>query len=325
MEYNQTAAFDKQQPETETAGMRFMIKRFLKYVEIMTKITSTFTFLLTIAFLLYQKQTINWKLTLLFFAGMFMFDLTTTAINNYIDSKDNHQTLQFNRRTALIIIYVMFVVSTVLGLYLAYLTDIVVLIVGGLCFLCGVFYTYGPVPISRTPLGELLSGLFYGLMIPFILVYINTPAGTYLTLNVNFETISLNLSVWPFISLFILSIIPFSVTANIMLANNTCDLEKDIAVRRHTLPYYIGKKKALYLFAGLYYLTYLAVAAMVVLKILHPICLLSLISIIPVQANIRTFFAKQEKESTFLCAIKNFIIIMSTNTIMIFISVLLTL
>ena len=313
-----------QQPDMKWQVYWFMVKRFLKYVEIMTKITSTFTFLLTIAFLLYQKETINWKLTLLFFAGMFMFDLTTTAINNYIDTKNNHQTLQFKRRTALIIIYVLFAVSTALGLYLTYLTDIVVLIVGALCFLCGVFYTYGPVPISRTPLGELLSGLFYGVLIPFIMVYINTPAGTYLRLNVNFETISLNLRVWPLISLFMLSLIPFCVTANIMLANNICDLEKDIAVRRHTLPYYIGRK-ALYLFAGLYYLTYMAVVAMVVLKILHPVCLLSLLSIIPVQKNINTFFARQEKDTTFLCAIKNFIIIMAANILMIFISVLLTL
>jgi len=298
-----------------------MIKRFLKYVEIMTKITSTFTFLLTIAYLLYQKQTINWGLSILFFAGMFLFDLTTTAINNYIDSKNNHQTLQFDRRTALIIIYVLFGISTILGLTLAFLTDIVVLLVGGLCFLCGVFYTYGPVPISRMPLGEVFSGFFYGVLIPFIMVYINTPSGTYLSLNVNFETINLSINVWPFVSLFLLSVIPFSVTANIMLANNICDLEKDIEVKRHTLPYYIGRK-ALYLFAGLYYLTYAAVVAMVVLKRLHPICLLSLISLIPVQKNINQFFKKQEKETTFICAIKNFIIIMSANILMIFISAL---
>lgn len=301
-----------------------MIQRFLKYVEIMTKITSTFTFLLTIAFLLYQKETINWGLTLLFFAGMFMFDLTTTAINNYIDTKNNHQTLQFKRRTALIIIYVLFAISTALGLYLAYLTDIVVLITGGLCFLCGVFYTYGPVPISRTPLGELLSGFFYGMLIPFILVYINTPAGTYLTFELSLSELNLRVNIWPFIALFLLSIIPFATTANIMLANNICDLEKDIAVKRHTLPYYIGRK-ALYLFAALYYSTYVTVIAMVVTGILHPVCLLSLLTLIPVQANINTFFKKQEKESTFICAIKNFIIINGANTLMVFTGVLLTL
>jgi 1,4-dihydroxy-2-naphthoate octaprenyltransferase len=199
----------------------------------------------------------------------------------------------------------------------------VILLVGGLCFLCGVFYTYGPVPISRQPLGEVLSGLFYGLLIPFILLYINSPTGTYLTLNVNFQTISLDLKVWPIITLLLLSVVPFSTTANIMLANNICDLEKDILVKRHTLPYYIGKK-ALYLFAGLYYLTYAAVIAMAALKILHPICLLSLVTIIPVQKNINEFFKKQEKATTFLCAIKNFIIIMGANSLMIFISALIS-
>jgi 1,4-dihydroxy-2-naphthoate octaprenyltransferase len=299
--------------------VKAVIKRFLNYVEIMTKITSTFAFLITIALLTYQKQPIKWGLTLLFFAAMFLFDLTTTAINNYIDTKNDHQTLQFSRKTALIIIYVLFGISSVLGLYLAYRTDIIILLVGGICFLGGVFYTYGPVPISRQPLGELISGIFYGLLIPFIILYINMPVGTFLSLNVNSVTISLQLQIVPLLSLLLFSVAPFSTTANIMLANNICDLEKDIAVKRHTLPYYIGRK-ALCLFAGLYYLTYLATILMVILKILSPICLLSLVTIIPVQKNIKTFFKKQEKEITFLMAIENYVIIMGVNSMVIFIS-----
>jgi 1,4-dihydroxy-2-naphthoate octaprenyltransferase len=299
-----------------------MLKRFLNYVEIRTKITSTFTFLLTLALLVYKKQAIHWGLTLLFFGAMFLFDLTTTAINNYIDTKNNSQKLQFKRRTALNIIYVLFGISTALGLYLAYLTGIVILIAGGICFLCGVFYTYGPVPISRQPLGEFLSGLFYGLLIPFIILYINEPAGYFLSLNVNFKTISLVLENRPILVLLLFSVIPFCTTANIMLANNICDLEKDITVKRHTLPYYIGVKKALYLYAGLYYLTYAATAAMVLFKILPPICLVTLLTIIPVQKNIKRFFKKQEKETTFIMAIRNFILIMGANTVMIFISAL---
>ncbi len=274
---------------------------------------------MTIALLLYKKQTINWGLTLLFFAAMFLFDLTTTAINNYIDTKNNHQILQFNRKIALIIIYVLFGISAALGLYLAFLTDIVILLIGGICFLCGVFYTYGPVPISRQPMGEVLSGIFYGLMIPFIILYMNMPTGTFLTLNVNFQTIFLQLHNGPLLSLLLFSIIPFCTTANIMLANNICDLEKDIAVKRHTLPYYIGKN-ALYLHAGLYYLTYVATIAMVAFKILSPICLLSLVTIVIVQKNINAFFKKQDKATTFILAIKNFIAIMGINSLMIFIS-----
>ena len=296
-----------------------MVKRFLGYVEIMTKITSTFAFLITIAFLLYQKQAVNWGLTLLFFASMFLFDLTTTAINNYIDTKNNHQTLQFGRKPALVIIYVLFGLSATLGLWLAYQTDFVILLIGGICFLCGVFYTYGPLPISRMPLGELLSGFFYGVLIPFILLYINSPTGTYLSLNVNLKTISLDLQILPIITLLLLSIAPFCTTANIMLANNICDLEKDIVVKRHTLPYYIGKK-ALYLFAFLYYLTYVATIVMVVFGMLHPICLLSLATIIPVQKNINIFFKNQDKTLTFICAIKNYIIIMGVNSALILLS-----
>ncbi len=296
-----------------------MFTRFLQYTEIKTKITSTFTFAMTIAFLLYKEQTINWKLTLVFFTAMLLFDLTTTAINNYIDTKTNNQSLGFQRRTALLIIYCLFGVSTALGLYLAYLSDIVVLLAGGVCFVCGVLYTYGPLPISRQPLGEIFSGFFYGVMIPFILMYINMPQGSFLSYHFSLDTIALELKVIPFFTLILFSVIPFCVTANIMLANNICDIENDILVKRYTLPYYIGRK-ALWLFAGLYYLTYAVTVLMVILRILSPICLLSLLSIFFVQKNIRRFFNRQEKAETFLCSIKNFMLIMSFLTVAIAIS-----
>jgi len=296
-----------------------VINRFLDYVEIKTKITSIFAFLITIAFLFYKGQQINWKLTFIFFIAMFIFDLTTTAINNYIDTKTNNQTLQFKRRIALIIIYILFAISASFGLYLAYLTDFVILLLGGLCFLCGVFYTYGPIPLSRQPLGEIFSGIFYGLLIPFIIMYINMPQGTFLSLNLNTEIISLEIKIRPIITILLFSIAPICTTANIMLANNICDLEKDVLVKRYTLPYYLGNK-ALYLFALIYYVTYIATIIMVQLKILSPICLISLLTIFIVQKNISLFFIKQDKRATFILAIKNYIIIMGTNTLIILIS-----
>ena len=298
-----------------------MIKKFLSYVEIMTKITSLFPFLMTIAFLVFSKQAINWKLTLIFFASMFLIDLTTTAINNYVDTKTNHQTLQFKRGVALTIIYVMLILSVGLGIYLAFLTDAVVLILGILSFMCGILYTYGPIPISRQPLGEIFSGLFQGFLIPFLLLYINMPQGTYVNLALSSGTIRLDMNIVPIVSAILLSVAPVCATANIMLANNICDLEKDIVVKRFTLPYYLGTK-SLYLFASLYYLTYLATILMVILKILHPITLLSLLSIIIVHRNIKTFFKKQDKATTFVLSVKNYIIILGANTLMIFISAL---
>jgi len=268
----------------------------------------------------YSDQPINWKLTGIFFAAMFLFDLTTTAINNYIDTKTNTQTLQFKRGTALALILVMLAVSVLLGLYLVALTDIIVLLLGGLCFLCGILYTYGPVPISRQPMGELLSGIFYGFFIPFILLYVNMPKGTFLTLEWDLKTISIDFQVFPLFTAALLSLIPICTTANIMLANNICDLEQDVLVKRHTLPYYLGIRKSLYLFAALYYGTYLAIGIMTVFGILSPICLVSLISLMPVQKNINEFFRTQDKGSTFMTSIKNYVVIMGTNTALIFLS-----
>ncbi len=297
-----------------------MILKLLNYTEIKTKITSIFAFLMTIAYIFYLDKPINWKLTLIFFVSMFVFDLTTTAINNYIDTKTNHQTLDFKRSTALIIIYVLFMVSAGFGLYLAYLTDVVVLLLGGVCFICGVFYTFGPVPISRQPLGEVFSGLFYGLLIPFLLLYINMPEGTYLTLKPGLDLISLDMRVMPLVTVILLSVAPICTTANIMLANNICDVDKDISVMRYTLPYYLGNKPSLYLFAALYYIPYAAVIVMVAAGMLSPICLTALVTLIFVQKNISAFFKLQDKGKTFICSIKNYVIIMASITLVIFIS-----
>ncbi len=299
-----------------------MFKRYLNYIEISTKITSVFAFIITISYLFSIGQKINTDKTIIFFAAMFIFDMTATAINNYEDTKKNGQPLQFNRNIALLIIIIQLLISSALGLYLAVITDIVVLLLGMLCFLFGILYSFGPISISKQPLGELFSGLFYGVLIPFILLYINMPKSTYLSFDISFQTLTFSIEIFPIITVLLLSVAPFCATANIMLANNICDVEKDITVKRFTLPYYIGSK-ALYLFAGLYYIIYLSVILMVISRILSPICLISLITIIPVHKNIEIFFKRQEKSVTFILSIKNYLYIMIANSFLIFVSGLL--
>nr|WP_305146595.1 UbiA family prenyltransferase [Anaerovorax odorimutans] len=278
-----------------------------------------FAFLMGLAFLYYRDQQIHWKLTLLFFAGMFLFDLTTTAINNYIDTKTNDQELTLPRKPAFAALMILLCVSTACGIFLAYLTDIVVLLTGGLCFLGGILYTWGPVPISRLPLGEALSGIFYGLLIPFLLLYINMPEGTFLKLALSSGELVITLHIMPLIGLLLLSAAPACATANIMLANNICDVERDVLVKRYTLAYYLGKKRALLLFSATYYAVYAVHLVMIIIGILPPLCLLFFITLIPVVKNIRVFRKTQNKETTFLCSIKNYILIMSADAGLIFI------
>jgi 1,4-dihydroxy-2-naphthoate polyprenyltransferase len=301
-----------------------MLKRYLSFVEIQTKITSVFAFAMALAYLLYLNQPLDWIRSGLFFASMFLFDLTTTGINNYIDTRTNDQILQFKRPVARAIIFIMLAVSTGLGIWLVALTDWVVLGVGGLCFICGVFYTFGPVPISRIPLGEVLSGVFYGLLIPFLLLYINLPASTLLSFGIQDGIASLEFALLPLLTLGLISWAPMVCTANIMLANNICDLEKDILVNRHTLPYYIGKMRAVTLYALLYYSVYVVAVILVILNFLPPWYLLLLVTLIPVEMNLRVFRKKQEKASTFITSIKNFIFVMTGQCIVLLLCGVLT-
>lgn len=300
-----------------------MFKKFFMYTEIKTKITSLFAFLMSLAYLFYIKNPIRLDLTLIFFFAMFLFDLTTTAINNYIDSKDHPHMLPFSRRMGRILIWLLFLTSAGMGLYLARCTDVTVLLLGGLCFLCGVFYTYGPVPISRQPLGELLSGLFYGIFIPFLLLYINMPKGTYLTLQFDLAEINLTLKVLPLLTLLLLAVPPFCTTANIMLANNTCDLEADILVKRFTLPYYLGKERAVNLFATLYLAAYIAPCILVLGGLLHPVTLLLLLTVPRCLRNIQIFREEQVKDKTFIVSIKNYVLIMASYSFVLFLGGLL--
>ncbi len=298
------------------------VRRLFTYVEIKTKITSVFPFLMTLAYLFVNGVSIDPLRPAVFFFGMFLFDLTATTINNYNDTKKNHQTLTFPRKTALIITIALLLVSTALGIWLAALTDIVVLLAGTLCFLFGILYSFGPVPISHGPYGELVSGFFYGFVIPFIVVYINAPE-TLFTYSLAGGALAVEFQVMPLIGLILLAVLPTCLTANIMFANNICDLEHDIAVKRFTLAYYLKRKHALYLFAALYYVSYASVILMVALGDLPVTSLLLLVTLIPVQKNIHMFFEKQVKEETFIVAIRNFLLIIITHIALIFLGALL--
>jgi 1,4-dihydroxy-2-naphthoate octaprenyltransferase len=292
------------------------MKRFFQFVEIKTKITSLFPFFMTAAWIFTLRQPLHWQATAVFFVSMFSFDLTTTAINNYTDKTGDHE-LPYGRGTALSILLGLLTVSVASGLYLAMLTDIVVLLTGAVCFVCGILYSYGPVPISATPFGELLSGIFYGFFIPFLLLYINCPTGSVLSFAKEGGTLVFAVNIRTMMALLLFSVVPVFTTANIMLANNICDVQKDILVKRYTLPHYL-EQNALRLFEWLYYLCYLDVVVMVLLHMLPVICLAFLLTGKIVWDNIRIFRKKQEKAETFITSVRNYIVLNGALTALIF-------
>lgn len=309
------------------------VKTFLKLVEIQTKLASLFPFLLGTLFACYYFDTFDLVNTLIFFAAMLTFDMTTTAINNLMDYQKAKaegykkevniigQT-QLAERTVIRLILGMLTLASLLGIILVIRTSLLLLFMGGLCFLIGIFYTFGPVPISRMPLGEAVSGITMGFGIFFIAVFINGGEGMLLDLAFHGMQFTLTGDLAALLVILFVSLPTVFLIANIMLANNTCDLEQDIANHRYTLPYYIGKERAVQLFNGLVYGCYAIIMLAVLFRWLHPVMLLILLTIIPIRKNLALFNREQIKEKTFVIAIKNIVTFSSAEVVLLATSLL---
>lgn len=295
---------------------------FLKLVEMRTKVASVIPYLLGTIYTLYAFDTFKPINAILMFLSMLIFDMTTTAINNYIDytkaiKKDGYGYEVHNvihkcgLKTSHVrfLIYTMLFISSALGILLALNTNIIVLLLGIVCFAIGILYTFGPLPISRTPFGELFSGVTMGFVLTFITIYIHIFDQNVLNLSLTHGLLTVNLNLSILIGIGIVCIPLVACIANIMLANNLCDMEEDFPNRRYTLPIYIGRKNALLLWEILYYLAYMAIIVGVVLRVLPWLSLLTLITLIPITKNIKAFKVKQFKGETFICAIKNFVLL----------------
>ncbi|WP_373485479.1 UbiA family prenyltransferase [Acetobacterium malicum] len=285
-----------------------MIQRFLNYVEIRTKIASLLPFLLGLTYVLYTYKKVDIRNTLLFFTSMLSFDMATTALNNYIDVKANGKILEFSQRTAKQILYFLLILAILLGLALVFYTGVIVLVLGALCFGVGIFYTFGPVPISRMPLGEIFSGLFMGLFIPFLVVFINAPEASLIYFTFTNWLLQVSFNILDLLKLGVVTIPAITGIANIMLANNICDLDDDVKVNRFTLPYYTGVKNALNIFAALYYLGFAATIIMVMLGLVPIYGLIAIVGLIPIHKNISKFRKQQSKTKTFPLSVQNLVI-----------------
>ncbi len=309
------------------------ITTFFKLVEIQTKLASLFPFLLGTLFAAYYFNAFNLINTLIFFVAMLIFDMTTTAINNLMDyqkAKDKGYKDEVNvigqekipEKLVIRLIIGMLIVAMLLGFLLVFRTNIILLVIGAGCFFIGIFYTFGPIPISRMPLGEPISGLVMGFGIFFIAAFVTIKDTNLLSLLFSEQSFILEGNLISILSLFFVSLPTVFLIANIMLANNTCDLEQDIVNHRYTLPFYIGKKQAVQLFNGLVYLSYVVIVLAVLLGLLHPVLLLLLGTIIPMRKNLAVYNDKQVKSETFVIAIKNIVLFSSSEVVLLAISLL---
>lgn len=299
------------------------IKSFLKLVEIQTKIASVTPFIFGVLYTLYKYETLNVLTVLLFFISLICFDMFTTALNNYQDFKravkkegynyEIHNAMgQFNLKesTVVITIVMLFIIAVTFGVLTFLRSNIWLLALGMLSFIMGILYSAGPLPISRTPFGEVFSGGFMGFLIPFLVVYASIFDLLPITLALTDERVVFTINWVLILPIFFSSLPAVFCIANIMLANNICDMEDDFTNRRYTLPIQIGKKKALFLYGAIYALAYLDIIFCVILGYLPYVSLLTLLTAYKVYKNIKVFYRIQTKKDTFGLAVLNLVLIM---------------
>lgn len=293
-------------------------KNFFDLVEIRTKLASLFPFLIGVLFTNSYFHSFHLGKTLFFFFGMIAFDMATTAINNYMDFRKAHSEEykyqenvigkeQLSERTVVAIIFSLIGFAAVVGIVLALQNGWMLLLMGLACCFIGVFYTFGPIPLSRMPLGEVFSGVTMGLGIFAITIYLNTYDQKLFFMELNLKRFAITGDTTAVLALIWASLPLIATIANIMLANNICDLEQDIANRRYTLPFYLGKTNAVRLFNLLMYSCYGVILIGLLAGIYQWPILIVFLSLVKVYPQTTLFTKEQIKSQTFAMSIKNLV------------------
>lgn len=297
------------------------LKHFLEVVEIRTKIASVFPFIVALLFSITFFHEFHLLNTSLFLIAMLVFDMTVTAINNYMDFvKAKSDTYKYTQNVIgrerlspeLVrnMILLMLGVSLALGIILTILTGWMLLLLGLICAFIGVFYTFGPIPLSRMPLGELFSGFTMGLGIFAMVVYINTMSQDVFALYIDWSNglFSLTGNVWAVLAMIFASLPLVFTIANIMLANNLRDLETDIENHRYTLVYYIGWDAGKTLFGILQYLCYLVLIIGVIIGIFEWPVLITLLTFPQIRKNLHAHRHMVPMPASFFYSLKNMVL-----------------
>lgn len=201
--------------------------------------------------------TVSASMALVLLAICILMQSSVNTFNDYYDyvkgsdSKDDDvdptdAVLLYNNvnpRSALALAVGLLVAAFALGVYVIWHAGLIPLVIGVIGAIFVVLYSAGKTPISYLPLGEAVSGIVMGGLIPL---------ACYQVLTGNLTPLAL---LWALPEILGVGLIMFT--------NNTCDVEKDIEADRHTLSVLLGREKARKLYHGILYAWIVAIVLLV--------------------------------------------------------------
>lgn len=221
--------------------MKTKTKAYIELIDPLPLINTFAPFLIAILYADYNYHLVNWPaMGQMIIAAVFL-QLALNINDDYWDRKRAHQHhfvdvqnpiahYQLNTKLVAALILIFLAISLVFALQIGIHAGLAIWICGIFCYAVAIFYSTGNFPISSTPLSEPLVGIAMGFGIFFVTLYLNV-----------YDKIRID-------STFLASAglaagICIASSANLMLANNICDMKADLKIGRHTVVSYLGLKK----------------------------------------------------------------------------------
>ena len=184
--------------------------------------------------LAWSQASVNWAAAFTALICAFLIQIGTNFANDYYDhinGTDNDDRVGFTRATSSGAIspkamkYATFgtmALAFFIGLYLVYLTDWQILVLGIASLVFGILYTGGPFPLGYNGLGDLFVFLFFG---------IGAVMGSYYIHTLEWS----QLAFWA-------SLPAGALSVNILVVNNLRDIKSDAETEKRTLGVIFGEK-----------------------------------------------------------------------------------
>lgn len=249
---------------------------------------------------IYRNFKLNLFITMLL--ASIALDGASTVFNNYFDYKKAKNTegylynihnpivyYNLNPMFSFLVGVSLIGFAAILGLYILFNTSLFLLVIGGISIIIAYTYSGGPVPISYTPLSEMVSGLFEGTIVFSISFFIQSQ---HFTINTCFLSFPVALSI-----------------ANIMLANNISDVTEDKKNGRKTLPIVLGLNKAFKILIASHIMELLLITIFIFNNLVPKTFIIIYILIPILIKNLYRFSLSKSKATGFVFILKNTIFI----------------
>lgn len=191
----------------------------------------------------------SWLKFFIFFIICILLQSATNYFNEYYDYKKGLDKIDSEGISGSIIkgnisshlvfktAVLLYFFALVLGIYLSFITNYKLLILGLISMFAGYFYTGGKYPIAYGPFGEIVAGFFMGTVIVSVAFFIQTNF-------INKEILVISSPI-------------FILVSAILLSNNIRDLDNDKDCGRKTYAIIVGRDMAIETLTAMFFIVYM--------------------------------------------------------------------